>query len=400
MGALVTPTGASAASAPTVALSGEAPAAAEQQLTLSASHASVRKNEAVWVAGRLTIEGAVAAGRKILIQVRPHDGARWATSAHARTRADGRFTTSLRISGDVSVRARAAATGQAPAVSSAPRDIVTAAGDRTLGARQKALGKRAGAFASSTVRLTKKQRAATRLSGVVSVRHRNVARGLLVETRVRTGSGTATRTWLVRGKILKAYRAAGGPRGSLGVPVGDARCGLSADGCVQRFSRGVLYESSSKKRATSSSVRGARGEVFAAARSQLGYAKRTPNPEVQSSKFNRWMGSSKPWCSFFVSWAFDASGHRRTVPQSASFSSFRAEVRKTMKTGRTPRVGALAFLDTRPPVGDNHVAIVIARSGPNVTIIEGNMGSGWGNRGVITRTVPSKSVKFFAYPRY
>ena len=121
---------------------------------------------------------------------------------------------------------------------------------------------------------------------------------------------------------------------------------------------------------------------------------------MQHTKFNTWMGSTRPWCSIFMSWSFAASGHRSTVPQATSYTKFRAEVRRTMPTGRTPQVGALAFIDTRPPADDNHVALVVARKGKNVTIIEGNMGAGWGKRGVVTRTIRASSVIFYAYPSY
>lgn len=374
-------------------------ARAASTVTLSVSHGKVRKNEAVWVAGKVKVGGKVAAKRKVTIQTR-RPGGTWTSVGEARTKANGKFSTSLRVTSKVEVRARVGATTSGAAAASAARTVATTSGNRTLANRKASLAARAGAYKGKTVTLTKKQRSSTRLNGMAAARYRSVAKGLLVETTTRSKGKKTVRTWLVSGKILKAYKAAGGPKGTYGVPVGDARCGLSADGCVQRFSRGVLYSSSSKSKATGTSTRGARGEVFAAARSQLGYKKRTPNPEVQSTKFNRWMGSSKPWCSFFVSWSFAASGHRSSVPQEKSFAKFRAEVRRTMKTGKSPKVGALAFLDTRPPVGDNHVAIVVARSGKNITIVEGNMGSGWGNRGVITRTIPARSAVFYAYPNY
>lgn len=377
-----------------------APAArAASAVSLAVSHAKVRKNEAVWVAGKVKVGGSAAAKRKVSIQVRKPSGT-WVSVGEARTRADGRFSTSLRVTRSVEVRARVGKTSTAAAAVSAARNVATSTGSRTLADRKASLAARAGAFKGKTAKLSKKQRTATRLSGLTSVRYRSVTKGMLVETTTRP-QGTATvRTWLVSGKILKAYRAADGPKGRYGVPVGDARCGLSGGGCVQRFSRGVLYSSASKSKATGTSTRGARGEVFAAARSQLGYSKRAPNTDVQSTKFNRWMGSSRPWCSFFVSWSFAASGHRSSVPQEKSFAKFRAEARRTMKIGKTPKVGALAFLDTRPPAGDNHVAIVVGRSGKNVTIVEGNMGAGWGKRGVITRTIPARSAAFYAYPTY
>lgn len=365
-------------------------------LTIGVSHDVVRKNEAAWVTGKVAAEGTPLRDRKVTVQVRPGDGKAWTSVASARTKANGRYSVPLRVPGSVQVRAKVAATGSTAAARSKVREIATTGSARTLSARKASLGPRAGAWTSATKRLTKKQSSATRLKGVTTVRYRAVAKGMLVETRTKK----TTRTWRVAGKILTAYRAADGPKGRYGVPVGDARCGLMSGGCVQRFSRGVLYSSSAKKKAAGTSVRGARGEVIAAATSQLGYAKRTPNSQVQHTKFNRWMGSTRPWCSIFVSWSFAASGHRSTVPQSTSYAKFRKEVRRTMPTGRTPKVGALAFIDTRPPADDNHVAIVIARTGKNIRIIEGNMGAGWGKRGVVTRTMPASSVIFYAYPSY
>ena len=369
---------------------------AETSLSLSVSHDVARKHEAVWATGTASAAGAALRDQKVTVQVRPASGGSWTSVGSARTSTTGRYSVALRVPGTVQVRAKVAATGSTEAARSQVREVATVTSDRTLGARRAALDSRAGEWTSGTKKLTKKQRTATRLKGLKAVRYRAVEKGLLVETRTTK----ETRTWRVAGKILTAYRAAGGPKGRYGVPVGDARCGLMSGGCVQRFSRGVLYSSSAKKKATGTGVRGARGEVAAAAASQLGYARRTTNSQVQHTKFNTWMGSTRPWCSIFMSWSFAASGHRSTVPQATSYTKFRAEVRRTMPTGRTPQVGALAFIDTRPPADDNHVALVVARKGKNVTIIEGNMGAGWGKRGVVTRTIRASSVIFYAYPSY
>lgn len=365
-------------------------------LSLRTSQDVVRKNEAVWLTGKARAGSRALAQRVVSIQLRPARGGKFRTQAKTVTRANGGFTVRVRVERAMDVRVVVQRSSRNERAISKPVSIATTKDAVTLSGRQAALGARAGATTSRTKSLSAKKRAATRVKKVRSVKYRAVAKGMLVE--VRTAS--ATRTWLVTGKTLRAYRAAGGPAGRLGVPITDANCGLREGGCVQRFSRGTIYELPARSKAAVTTARGAKGEVIAAGLTQLGYAKRAPTPAVQNTKFNRWMGSSRPWCSLYVSWAFTAGGHHELVPQSASYARFRASVRKNLPTGSKPRVGALAFMDTRSPRGDNHVGIVIKSSKGKVTVLEGNMGAGPGRRGVITRTIPAKSVIFYAYPEY
>lgn len=382
--------------APVSAAGGTLAGRAAATLTLRTSHDVVRKNEAVWLTGKARAVSGALGKRVVSIQLRPASGGKFRTQAKTRTRANGGFTVKVRVEQGMDVRAVVQRSGTHERAVSTTVSIATTKDAATLEQRQAALGSRAGSTTSRTKSLSAKERAATRVKNVRSVRYRAVSKGMLVQV----STASATRTWLVTGKTLRAYRAAGGPAGSLGVPVTDASCGLRNDGCVQRFSRGTVYEQPSRSKAAVTNVRGAKGEVIAAGLTQLGYSKRAPTPAVQNTKFNRWMGSNRPWCSLYVSWAFTAGGHHELVPQSASYASFRANVRKTMPTGSKPRVGALAFMDTRPPRGDNHVGIVIKSSKGRVTVLEGNMGAGPGRRGVITRTIPASSVIFFAYPEY
>src|SRR5699024_6867198 len=144
------------------------------------------------------------------------------------------------------------------------------------------------------------------------------------------------------------YLKNGGPQGKLGVPLADARCGLTESGCVQRFRGGAIYDNKNVKPTvflgTSKAV-----EVLAAAKSQAGYIQKAHN----RSKYNSWIGSTNAWCSFYQSWAFAAAGHKSLIPQSKKFTSFVKSARSSLKTGSKPNVGALVFFDT---ITDGRVA--------------------------------------------
>lgn len=177
------------------------------------------------------------------------------------------------------------------------------------------------------------------------------------------------------GKIGAAYLARGGPAGTYGVPIRDAECGLIEGGCVQRFSNGTLYSNDGKKKASGTAVRGRQGEVVSAARSQVGYQFRYANSSRQQTKFNKFMGNDRAWCSFLQSWASTASGNVSLIPRSKSFTAFKKDVNRTMKTGKTPKVGAPVFFNTYAPAGVvTHVGLVVGVSGSSIRIIDGNTG--------------------------
>lgn len=367
------------------------------KVTLAVSDTKVRKGERIWFAGRVT--ASTAAGRKVVLE-RRRSGGPWKSYTTTKTRANGKFSGTVRPTGVYEYRARVTSTGKSPAATSPTRKVAFATGQRNLTQRAQMIGAgRLGKPSTKVTSLSAKQRRATKVKGATSIKHQRFAKGLLVSV---TTKGT-TKTWLVTGKILKKYLAAGGPTGKLGVPVVDAKCGLVESGCVQRFSRGTVYSSSWRSKASWTPVTGSEGEVIAAARSQVGFRYRYSTPGVQHTKFNSWMGSTRAWCSFFQSWASAASGNGSTIPKANSFQKFRSKVGTTMKTGKTPKVGALVFFNTVPPAGTvTHVGLVIAVSGSTITVVDGNTVGPLppGYRGVLERTWPRSRALYYAYPSY
>jgi len=239
--------------------------------------------------------------------------------------------------------------------------------------------------------------------GLVKVRWREHASGVLVEVSRRSGARTTVRTWLVTGATARWYMKERGPRGRWGVPLADGRCGLLERGCVHRFSRGTTYVSPSSGGVAATTFTGARGAMVATARSQVGYVAAAPRPSRQTTKFNRWMGSSAAWCSFFQSWASVASGNGSAVPRIDRFRTFRSTTLRTMRTGSTPRVGALAFRHTTGPAGEaTHVALVSDVADGRVRLIDGNTVGPLpaGHRGVLERWFPRSAVLYYVYPSY
>jgi len=376
-----------------------APTAARSatRVTLAVSDTKVRKGERIWFAGRVT--ASPTSGRKVVLERRKIGGA-WKSYTTTKTRANGKFSGTVRPTGVYQYRARVTSKGKSPAATSPTRKVTFTTGKRNLTQRAQMIGAgRLGKPSTKVKSLSAKQRKATKVKGATTIKHQRFAKGLLVSV---TKKGT-TRTWLVTGKILKKYLAAGGPTGKLGVPVVDAKCGLVESGCVQRFSRGTLYSSSWKSKASWTPVTGSKGEVIAAARSQVGFRYRYSTPGVQHTKFNSWMGSTRAWCSFFQSWASAASGNGSTIPKANSFQKFRSKVGATMKTGKTPKVGALVFFNTVPPAGTvTHVGLVTAVSGSTITVIDGNTVGPLppGYRGVLERKWPRSRALYYAYPSY
>lgn len=373
------------------------PAKARAGLTLAVSHRTLHKGERVWLAGRLT--GADVAGRTVHVQRKKAGSSRWRSYTSDRTSRSGRFAVSVRPSAGYQFRARVVATLRSSAATSATRSVRLVAGDRNLSQRARSLGKRLGSATTPTRSLSAAKRRAARVPGVRSVAWRGHSKGLLVKVTTRS----ATRTWLVDGKIRRAYEAAGGPRGRYGVPLADARCGLLENGCVQRFSRGTLYSSDGRSKATGTRVTGRQGEVVATVRSQVGYTYRYQRSSSQRTKFNRWMGSRKAWCSFLQSWASEASGNGRLIPKEKTFRTFEATVKRTMRTGSTPKVGALVFFNTFPPSGViTHVGMVVGVGGRTITVVDGNTSGNLppSTRGVLEREWPRSRALLYAYPDY
>ena len=374
--------------AATAAVAGTPLAAAStkgHRLALKVSDTSPRRGEALWFVGRLLRIDYPVTGAKIVIERRAAGSKTWKKVRTATTSKSGRFTVRERTTGSASYRARVKVSGVT--ITSATRTIKARASSRSMTSRVAALGSRLGTARSGAVK--------SNLKGYGTVVHRSYTKGVLV----RTGKGKKTRTWFVNGPIRDAYMSQGGPRGKLGVPLADARCGLVESGCVQRFSGGAVYDNKNTKPTTflgkSKAV-----EVLAAAKSQAGYTQKRHN----RSKYNTWMGSSTAWCSFFQSWVFAASGHKGLVSQSPRFASFLSKTRSTLKTGSKPKVGALVFFDTISDgrVAATHVGIVARVNARTITTYEGNTSNpkNSSQRGAYLKTRSLGQPLYYAYPEY
>lgn len=397
-GALV-PAQAAAGPAPTTSVA-HAPLASaleRARVTLAVSaRGRFLAGERLWVAGRVAGESS---GRTVRVQARTGPGDPWRTVSTGRTRAGGRYTVPVRADASGELRAVASRTSRSAQSISPVREVTKVTGQRSRVSRAKLLGSRLGKATSSPKRLTRAQAARTKVKGVSKVVQQRYSKGLLVE--VTTSS--SRRAWLVEGKILSTYLAAGGPTGRWGVPTNDARCGLARSGCVQSFSRGTLYSANGARGATTTTARGAKGEVFAAARSQVGYKVRYDGSGKHRSRYNTWVGSRAAWCSIYLSWSAAAVGSD-AIPREKNYRAFVAEVRDTMRTGSRPRSGAIAFVSTRPPHSEpNHVLLVtsVSKDGRRLQVLHGNWTPRSGYRGVLEQTwISSNRVLFYAYPRY
>lgn len=371
-------------------------AAARTSVSLRLSQKKIRKAERIWFAGR--VSGPSAGGRKVVLERRKVGTKTWKAYTSTRTKSSGRFSGTVRPSAQFHYRVRVVANGTT--VRSKTQTVRFTKGTRTIASRAKTIASsRLGKARTGTTSLTAKQRAATKAKSVTKVRHKRYSKGILVEV---TKKGT-TRTWFVTGKISRAYLAAGGPTGRYGVPIADAKCGLLESGCVQRFTRGTLYSSSAKKKAVGTTTTGRRGEVIATARSQVGYTYKYKDSGSQSTKFNRWMGTTRAWCSFFLSWSSSASGNGGTIPKINKFSAFKSHVNRTMPTGSTPKVGALVFFNTYGPSGvATHVGLVVDVKRSTIRVVDGNTVGNLpaSTRGILERDWPRSRALYYAYPSY
>jgi len=389
-GASVPPATAAQTATPAQAAPAGAPALAAAVRTSAisggASDRVLRKGETFWFTGRLTIGGSRAADRTVVLQQRVPGSSGWRTIRSTRTNRDGWFGFTLRPDAVRDYRARFAGTSTARSDQTGAHRVSFTATSRSLASRADQIGGRLGRATSGVRKVS------------ANVSFRSYANGRLVSV-----AGRATRTWWVRGDILDTYLAQGGVGGRLGLPTQDARCGLAWGGCVQRFTKGVVYENS-RGHTGVSRVGGLQGEVIAAARSQVGYSVRYSGGPNRS-RFNTWMGNSNPWCSFLISWAFAGSGNRSLAPQSGRFGDFARAVRTTMPTGSKPRVGAIAVLSYLDSGAPSHAQYVVDwSSSSRIKVIHGNTG-GFGTfpsgvRGVAEQWVGTGRVLYYGYPRY
>lgn len=377
----------------------DASAADPTRPTVTASVSSSGRfvaGERLWVAGKVSGSGA---GRAVRLQVRPTGASSWTTVSRGTTRAGGRYTLSARPEQAGRARVVVSSTKVSTSATSTPLTLVKETRSRSLATRASELASRTGDAAAARRTLTRAQRARTGAPKATRVVHQRYEHGLLVEVT----TSTARRTWFVTGTILKRYLADGGPTGRWGVPTSDARCNLAERGCVQSFAKGTLYAAQGDSRASSSAATGRKGEVFAVARSQVGYKDRYPGVGPHTTKYNAWVGSGNAWCSIFLSWSSAAAG-TDVIPVAKGYPAFVTKVRAAMPTGKKPRPGALAFVSTRPPHSEaNHVMLVtsVSKDGRWLNVIHGNYGPGGGFRGVSEQKwSTSNRVIFYAYPRY
>jgi hypothetical protein len=369
-------------------------------LSISLSSTQIRNGEQIWIGARTYYGGRRVDLGKVAVQQRKAGSSTWTTVTWGSTNANGYFAKRLRPSGEHYYRLKFPGSGAYAARASASVRIDMTSGDRTNAARAKMIGSsRLGAATSGYTYLTAAQRKATRLSGVTRAYYRHFGKGLLV-----TVDRGQLRTWLVSGDILDAYKARGGPKGSLGLPLADPKCGLAEGGCVQKFSKGTVYDSSSRSKAVVTGNTGRQGELTAVARSQVGY-KVNQSDGVNRSKYNAWMGNDRAWCSFLLSWVSRASGNGGTIPKISTFASFERYMRTHFSTGHTPRVGAVAFINTYgDPSKPTHTAYVIGYSSTQVRIIHGNTTNQGrfpdGYRGVAESVYPRSRMLYYAYPKY
>lgn len=367
-------------------------AARTSSVTAGVTERRLRRGETFWVYGALTVSGNRAPGRTVVVQrKRPDDAAGWRTVGQDTTNSAGRY--SVRIRAGAVYQYRALYRGSSTTKSSWSQRIGVGftSADRTMTSRAHQMGNGIGDPTSGLRQVGR------------SVTTRSYEKGLLVKVS-RSGQ---VRTWWVHGRVLAEYRDLGGPAGRLGAPVMDPQCGLTRSGCVQRFEHGVLYANGDGDTALTG-LTGVRGEVVAAARSQVGYRVRHDGGNGSRydwySKYNAWAGSNSPWCGLFQAWAFKAAGHASRVPGSTTWTGYRDAVRRTLPTGSSPRVGALAFVSYVPSGEASHTMYVVQVDGSRIKVIEGNTGGGGtlpsGYRGVVERWVPESQILYYAYPTY
>ncbi len=370
------------------------------RVTVKHTSLKVRAGESI----RIVVNGRAASGtplgkKNARLQYRANSSKKWKTLGNQTTNSKGKATLYWRAtsSGDYRI-AITPASGKAAVLSKTMKVTVSKA-NRTLAQRAKVAKNELGKPLQATKKLSAKARKSAS-SSAKSVRYRNYKSATVVEV----SKGSRVNTWIVRGKINTLYRKAGGATGTYGVPVRDAKCGLLEGGCVQQFTKGTIYSSNYKKAATGVKIRGIKGEIAAAAQSQVGYRKKyRGDASVQHTKYNKWSGRTHAWCAMFVFWAADASGNRSVIPPIYRIPSQESWVKKNWKTSKnSPKVGDLAFIDSRGYGRATHIAYVVAVKDGWVTTIEGNTASSFpaGHRGVSKGKRHVSRVMYFGTPNW
>lgn len=367
------------------------PAAAADRASIKVNQEDFRTKEAVWITGKVP---GKKSGVKVYVYMQDLKTGKRGHVATVRSNSKGTFKARIVPSGSSKFYVKVKGHDTSKKVS-----VAKASGKRTLEDRARtafSLGSPQGGKKT----LSRSKSSSVKGASVDRVRHRNYAKALLVEVT----KGSTVRTWRVDGKIRKAYLKAGGPTGKYGVPLGDARCHLIEEGCIQRFTNGALYENKNIKKATGQTGRTRETELLATARSQLSY-----RSTRLKSKFNKWTGSvGQPWCSAFVSWVSAASGNGSVIPKRARLYQLIPEAKKTMRTyknssKREPRLGTLAFFDFGGRGEATHVGFVIKATKSKLYTLEGNASKTakfTAKRGVFLHERPRYRVNFYADLRW
>ena len=302
-----------------------------------------------------------------------------------------------------SARYRVVVARKSGRLASKPVDVIAHKVGKSLEDRREQLGSRVGR-ATSKVRVVKGKvlKSVKRVASTVkTVRWQKFSDGVLVEVT----SGGRTRTWAAVGKIGESYVKSGGPRGAWGIPRADAECDLLDAGCLQPFTAGTASSSTRTNGASWSSWRGKRGEVAAALRSWLGY--RVTAQDNDKTPIQKWMCSPTAWCGFLQVWGFHASGNADLLPAKRKlipYSSLRAAIRKSMKRGSKPKLGALAFVTSVRGRPAGHVGLVTGITETHIRMVHGNTQGGGvvarGYRGVVETKISRKAVNYYIYPAY
>lgn len=373
--------------------------AAKAAVTVKHTTGSVRTGESIRLVAQARAQGGSVVSKGLLrVQFKPTGGS-WKSVIVSRTNTAGKYAVDWRPdrSGHVRVAVRPASGGSyiiSPAIT-----VSVSTANRNLTQRQNILKHNIGTKKGSLGRLSASQRRAANVKNLKSVAYQRYSKAMIVRNTV----GGASSAYVIRGKILSAYLNAGGPKGRYGVPLMDAQCGLLDNGCVQQFSRGTIYSSSTSKNATGVTATGKPGEVAAAATSQVGYTKKwSGSASVQHTKFNNWAGYTTHWCGHFVSWSAAASGNPHVTPVRKNFNTLHQHLLNKYAKKRTPKVGALAFIDTMGAGRATHMGIVTAVGGGKVTVIEGNTVGNLpkNTRGVLKRNRTPSSILYYVYPNY
>ena len=145
-------------------------------------------------------------------------------------------------------------------------------------------------------------------------------------------------------------------------------------------------------------------DVITTARHELGTVEDPPN--TNRVKYNTWYyghevsGPDYPWCCTFIAWLFkrDQSLCKKTALCADLLEWFEAR----SQIVKTPQPGDIVFFRySTNKRRTNHVGLVIAVNGKNITTIEGNTStSSQDNGGKVMRRNRTGNIVAYARPKY